>query len=199
MKRFCVLYCMLCLFILMGTGANALERCQNLAQEVRVAHYQYFGTDFPYHYSVGQLQQESNCKNVISLDGVGSEGPAQITYRIWKEALKKQGIGEVKSTKNNLRAQAYINKAAYNEIKHKKLWIMYQTFNGGGLVSKEIERAGKVEWAAAKAVCRRKIIYFKGGYSESACDINYAYSKQLFRYGELYRTASDGLTYKYWQ
>jgi hypothetical protein len=195
-----LLYCTLCLSIATASGVNAapLVRCENLRQEVRVAHYQYFGTDFPYHYSLGQLQQESNCKNVISLDGVGSEGPAQITYRIWKDALRKQGIGEVKSTKNNLRAQAYINYLARKQDPHKKLWVSYQIYNGGGLVLKEITRAGKVDWAAAKAVCRRKTVHFKGGYSENACDINYSYSRQLFKYGNAYRTSLGSTKYPYW-
>lgn len=175
-----------------------MQRCKELTHEVKIAHYQYFGTDFPYHYSVGQLQQESNCKNVISLDGVGSEGPAQVTYKVWKDALRKQGIGEVKTTKNNLRAQAYINYAAHKQNKHKKLWVSYQIYNGGGLVLKEISRAGKVDWAAAKKECRRKIVHFKGGYSESACDINYSYSKQLFKYGDTYRVFPDSPKYLYW-
>jgi hypothetical protein len=187
-------------FTLTVTAVNAapLQRCKDLVQQVRVSHYQYFGTDYPFHYSVAQLQQESNCKNVISLDGVGSEGPAQITFRIWKDALKRQGIGDVKTTVNNLRAQAFINKCSYNEAKYKKLWISYQIYNGGGLVNKEIQRAGVVDWQAAKNCCKRKTIYFKGGYSENACDINYDYSKRLFRYAEAYRTQSDGVKYPFW-
>jgi hypothetical protein len=169
-----------------------------LAQQVRVSHYQYFGTDYPYHYAVAQLQQESNCKNVVSLDGVGSEGPAQITYRVWKNALAKQGIGSVKTTANNLRAQAFINKCAYNEARYKKLWIAFQVYNGGGLVNKEIQRAGKVEWQAARDCCRRKVVHFKGGYTEDACDINYSYSKRIFRFADSYRTAADSKTFSYW-
>lgn len=191
---------MLCLFMLGLPEANAapLKKCNDLAHEVKVAHYQYFGTDFPYHYSVGQLQQESNCKNVVSLDGVGSEGPAQVTYKVWKDSLRKQGIGEVKSTKNNLRAQAFINYQAHKQNRYKKLWVSYQIYNGGGLVLKEIARAGKLDWQLARNACRRKIVHFKGGYTESACDINYAYSKQLYKYGNAYRSFSDTSTFSFW-
>jgi len=177
---------------------HAIERCQELSQEVRVAHSLTFGTDFPSHYSVGQLQQESNCRNVISRDGVGSEGPAQITYRVWKDALERKGITEIRTTKNHLRAQAYINKCAYNEACTKKLWVAYQIYNGGGLVNKEIKRAGKPDWSASRAQCRRKIVHYRDGSSESACDINYDYSKRVFRYGNTYRTASDGAAYSFW-
>lgn len=191
---------MLFSFTLTVTAANAapLKRCKELMQQVRVSHYVYFGTDYPFHYSVAQLQQESNCKNVISLDGVGSEGPAQITFRIWKAALAKQGIGDVKTTVNNLRAQAFINKCSYNEAKYKKLWIAYQIYNGGGLVNKEIAKAGVVDWQAAKNVCKRKTIYFKGGYSENACDINYNYSKRIFLFSEAYRLQPDSKAFQFW-
>lgn len=179
-------------------SGHATERCQALAQEVRVAHSIYFGTDYPSHYSVGQLQQESNCRDVISRDGVGSEGPAQITFRVWKDALARKGITEIRTRKNHLRAQAYINRSAYGEARVKKLWIAYQIYNGGGLVNKEIQRAGKAEWGAAKAQCRRKVVHFRDGSSESACDINYDYSRRVYRYGNAYRTAADGPAYSFW-
>lgn len=179
-------------------NAAAIERCEALRQPVRVAHAKYFGVDYPYHYSLGQLQQESNCRNVISRDGVGSEGPAQITYRLWASALKKQGINEIRSTNNHTKAQAYINYAMHRDNPHKRLWVTYQMYNGGYLVLKEIKKAGKVDWSAAKAKCSRKIVHFKDGSSESACDINYDYSKRIYRYGDTYRTTSDGSTYRYW-
>lgn len=189
---------MLCLYTLIPLEASAIERCENLRQQVRVAHYKYFGTDYPYHYSLGQLQQESNCRNVISRDGVGSEGPAQITYRVWKEALRKQGIYDVKSIENNLKGQAYINYLSHKQNPYHDLWITYQIYNGGALVLKEIKRAGKVDWRLAKKACSRKIIKFNNGYTESACDINYYYSKNVYKYGLTYKTIEDGTTYNFW-
>lgn len=184
--------------LLLPLQGHAMERCQNLSQEVRAAHSIYFGPDFPSHYSVGQLQQESNCRNVISRDGVGSEGPAQITYRLWKDALTRKGITEIRTTKNHLRAQAFINHSAWHESGTRKLWIAYQVYNGGGLVNKEIKRAGRADWTAARAQCRRKVVHFKDGSSESACDINYSYSRQVYRYGNAYRTAADSRAYSFW-
>ena len=201
MVRFFVLLCTLFLSTLIHTEVSAapMSRCQELAHQIKISHYQYFGTDFPYHYSVGQTQQESNCRNVISLDGVGSEGPAQITYRLWAADLRKQGIGDVKSTLNNLRAQAYINKASLMQAKHKHLWNAYQIYNGGGLVNIEIARAGgRNDWEAARKACRRKTIYFKGGWSENACDINYDYSVKLYKYGKQYKVVTDSVLYPYW-
>lgn len=178
--------------------AGGLQRCQSLSQGVRKAHAYYFGVDFPYEYSVGQLQQESNCRDVISRDGVGSEGPAQITYRLWQGALKQEGIAEIRSTANHLKAQAFINRSAWRQAEHKRLWVMYQIYNGGGLVNTEIRRAGKADWRAAYSVCRRKIVRFKDGSTESACDINYDYSRRVYRYGEQYRTVAPGTKYQFW-
>jgi hypothetical protein len=192
---------MLFSFTLIPTEGSTtpMTRCVDLAHQIKVSHYTYFGTDFPYHYSVGQTQQESNCRNVISLDGVGSEGVGQITYRLWAKDLKKQGIGDVKSTVNNLRAQAFINYAAFKQARHKHLWNAYQIYNGGGLVNIEIDRAGgRNDWEAAKKACRRKVVHFKGGWTENACDINYDYSLKLYKYGKGYQVVTDSPLYPFW-
>lgn len=179
-------------------AGGTVERCQGQAQEVRRAHAYYFGVDFPSEYAVGQRQQESNCRDVLSRDGVGSEGPAQITFRLWKEPLRKQGITEIRTAANHAKAQAFINRSAYREAAAKKLWVMFQIYNGGGLVNREIARAGKADWQAARQQCRRKIVHFQDGSSESACDINYDYSKRIYRYGEQYRVLGPSSSYPYW-
>lgn len=147
---------------------------------------------------MGQLQQESNCRNVISRDGVGSEGLPQITFRVWKASLAKQGIFDIKSIPNQLKAHAYINYVSYKQDPYKHLWVTYQIYNGGTLVLKEIKRAGKVDWALAKKACSRKIIKFKDGSTESACDINYSYPKQIYKYGSTYKTIEDSVLYPFW-
>lgn len=128
---------------------------------------------------------------------MGSEGRPQITYRVWKQALNKQGIPEIKTTMNQLRAQAFINKCAYNEAQYKKLWVMYQIYNGGGLVNREVKKAGKVDWQAARNQCKRKIVHFKDGSTENACSINYSYSKQVYKYGQQYGTI-ESTKYPFW-
>lgn len=157
-----------------------------------------FGTDYPYHYAVAQLHKESLCRNVLSRDGVGSEGYAQITYRVWEKRLKTFGINEVRTTSNNLRAQAIINKDVWDSTPHKKLWVSMQIYNGGYLVLKEIDRAGAVDWQAARDQCKRRIIRFNNGQERSACDINYEYSKLIFKYGEDYRRTEDSERFPFW-
>lgn len=184
--------------LLLATPANALQRCESYKTEVRVQHERVFGIDFPWWYAVGQLQQESNCRNVISRDGVGSQGVSQVTWRFWEKYLQAQGVPDLGTSTNQIRAQALINKDAYNQAKPKKLWISYQIYNGGGLVLKEIARAGVADWESARCQCKRKIITFSNGQKIDACVINYDYSQLLYKYGNTYRIGNDSPTFNYW-
>lgn len=187
----------LCVF-LMCDDVGALERCKKYAHDVKRFHAYYFGIDFPYHDSVAQLQKESLCKNnILSSDGIGSEGPAQITFRVWHNALQKEGIPEIKTISNHLKAQAFINRQAYDQAVCKQLWVMYQTYNGGPLVNKEIRRAGSCDWQKAYAVCQRKVIVFNNGQRRNACDINYEYSRKIYDIGQQYKTFESG-TFPFW-
>jgi len=185
--------------------AAPVLRCQNLIPEVRVRHSSVFGVDFPYHYAVGQLQQESNCRNIISNDGVGSQGVSQVTWSVWKELLAKNGISDLSSTSDQIKSQALINYEAYKQSKKSKLWISYQIYNGGGLVLKELKSAQPIEknfhfseWYAAKEKCKRKIVEFSSGQRINACDINYDYGVKLFEYGKQYQIFKDSEKFPYW-
>jgi hypothetical protein len=191
---------LLAALLLPAGDAEALQQCRKYEQEVRRYHQMYFGIDFPYEYSVAQLYKESLCReNMMSSDGIGSEGPAQITFRVWKEKLLKEGIDEIQTISNHLRAQAYINRLSYDQAKCKKLFVLYQVYNGGPLVNAEIQRAGSCDWAGAYKACRRKNVRFKNGQVINACSINYEYSKKIFDYVE--ETGSRRVTsgdYEYW-
>jgi len=177
-------------------------RCEAFVQPVRVAHYQVFGLDFPYYYGVGQLKQESGCRNVISMDGVGSQGVAQITYRIWQKFLNTKGIHDIQSIGNQTHAQAYIMKNCKQQAYSSHLWVAYQVYNGGSLVNKEITRARKdlgireVPHDIARKYCKRKVVHFNNGQSISACDINYDYSEKVFKYGNQFKIFTT--QYRYW-
>ncbi|MFN3471706.1 MAG: hypothetical protein ACK4ZR_03785, partial [Aquificaceae bacterium] len=169
--------------------SQVIASCLALEPYVRDSHWFYFGVDFPYHYSIAQAEKESKCiHHVLSTDGIGSEGFAQITYRWWKEKLDKEGIPEIKSLKNHARAQAYINFEAYRQSACKKLFEMYQIYNGGKLVSKEI--FPECKWQIGKERCRRKdvCVMFKRGECvqyRNACDINYGYSEYIYKRGQV--------------
>ena len=188
----------LLLLFVTNSQATPNQRCENLVQEVRMQHAAIFGLDFPYHYAVGQLQQESNCRNIISNDGVGSQGVSQVTWSMWGNYLQKKGIDDLSSTENQIKSQAYINYDAWIQAKPKKLWVGYQIYNGGRLVLKEISASGKEDWKSAKEQCHRKVITFKSGQKIDACEINYDYSQKLYKYGKLYQIFDDSKHYTYW-
>lgn len=179
-------------------GEMVAGRCRQYAQEVRRAHFAEFGADYPWHYAVGQLQQESDCRNVISRDGIGSAGVSQVTWSFWGRHLIKAGIPDLASARNQIRAQALINRDAWDQARPKRLWISFQIYNGGRLVLKEIEAAGVADWAAARAKCRRRVVIFKSGQRIDACEINYDYSQKLADYGEQYRIGPDAPKFVYW-
>lgn len=186
-------------FISMTLYAGSMQRCQSYVQEVRKAHYSQFGVDYPYQYGVGQLVQESGCRNVISYDGVGSEGLPQITYRLWQKPLKAKGVNSIKAIPDQLKAQAIIMKSVYKP--KYGLWVTYQVYNGGGLVLKEINRAGGENWVKARENCKRgqSCFTYPSGKKEcvSNCEINYDYSVQVYKYGEKYGSIRSS-KFRYW-
>jgi hypothetical protein len=182
---------------------SAGDRCQSYVQEVRRAHYQVFGLNYPYWYGVGQLRQESNCRDVISRDGVGSQGVAQITYRIWKSYLTRKGVPDIISTSNQLRAQALIMANCKKQAYSSHLWVAYQVYNGGSLVNREIKAARKetrlieIPHRLARLYCKRRDIVFNNGQTINACDINYEYSEYIYKYAQKYKLFSD-TNYIFW-
>ena len=182
---------------LLPTKAFA-DRCLQYAQEVRVNHFREFGTEYPWHYAIGQLQQESGCRNILSNDGVGSQGLPQITWKVWGKYLEKNDVPGLRTTKDQLRSQALINHDIWSTSPIKKLWVTFQIYNGGPLVLKEISRSKSTEWGSAKKECHRKIITFDSGQKIDACNINYDYSKNIHFYADRYRVTDDSVKYPFW-
>jgi hypothetical protein len=147
---------------------------------------------------------ESACRhNVKSLDGIGSHGFAQITWKWWKKLLKRAGISEVVSIEGQAKAQAFILRWQYKRTVCKKLFEMYQRYNGGGLVSRELRKAHSCKWEDAYAVCNRKdICVWRAGKKckqwRNACDINYEYSLKIFQKAQKYRLSIDSPKYPFW-
>ena len=188
--------------LLLSTLTLWAGRCQKYIQLERVAHYAVFGVDYPYWYGIGQLQQESGCRDIISRDGVGSQGVAQITYRVWQKFLNKKGIKNLYSVGNQIHAQAYIMKNCKKQAYSSHLWVAYSVYNSGHIVNKEITKARKalhireVPYHIAKKFCKRRMIHFNNGQTISACKIGYDYPKRVFKYGQKYKEYNT--TYRYW-
>lgn len=186
------------LVLALSLFGGSIQRCQSYVQEVRKAHWAQFGVDYPYQYGIGQLEQESGCRNIVSLDGVGSQGVAQITWRWHKKTLQKHGIKSLDAVPDQLKAQAILMKG-FLAPKYG-LWVTYQRYNGGDYVLKELNRAGSENWELAKGQCRRgqSCFTWKGQRScRSNCDINYEYSVLVYKYGEKYASIRSS-KFRYW-
>lgn len=162
--------------------AVSAASCKPYAQYLSKYSKAYITKDFPYWYLLGQDYQESNCRFITSTDGVGSESPAQITWRLWKHYLRPYGIHNVRSINNFTKAQVLIMRKLIKHSNHKELWVSFQAYNGGWLVKKEIKRAGTTVQGIVKMYCRRRIIHFNNGSTKSACDINYEYPHKIENY-----------------
>jgi hypothetical protein len=197
----------LLLFILLSSlltlkqaKAKQIGRCISLEPAIRKAHFYYFGLNFPFWYSVAQAEKESQCRhNITSTDGNKSEGFSQITYSLWKDKLQKADIPEITSIPNHAKAQAFINKYYYDRIICKRLWAMYQAYNGGLLINKELQNS--CNWSKAYKSCRRKNVCVwktKEGCKQyrNACDINYEYSVLIYKLGQKYKKGTD--YYLFW-
>lgn len=177
--------------ILLKLGFSA-DRCQSFVTSVRVEHIKQFGLTFPWHYGVGQLMQESNCRATITAFDAGM-GVAQFMP---KTSTYIQGLMGEKldpyNPKQAIRMQAFYMKRI-NTIENwsKSLFVSYQIYNGGkGALYSEYKRAGVLDWNSMRKVCQRKKIQFKWGVLD-LCDVNYDYSKKIEKYGGLYRIGPD--------
>ena len=191
-------------YAIFSTPLYGKDKCLQYEPYLKYYSQQVFKKDFPYWFLVGQDKQESGCRFIISYDGVGSESPAQITWRVWRRYLKPYGIYNLRTNSNFTKAQVLIMKNCKKQAYSSHLWVSVQIYNGGSLVNKEIERARKVlgirevSHNQARRFCRRRIIHFRNGQSISACSINYNYSEKVFKYGKEYKEKGFNTSYKFW-
>ncbi len=167
------------------------SNCKFYSAFVRKAHRFYFGVDYPYWFSVAQLKVESNCRWVRSRDGHGSVGPAQITPKFWDEILRqKYPFWGIKPSQYFM-AHAYILWKMHKRNKCKSLFITYQCYNRSCYkVLKETK--GCCSWYQGYEVCKRtgrNICVWRSKTGKclqyrSECDINYNYSRKIYKYGK---------------
>jgi hypothetical protein len=197
MKWWVLGWLILCgLIILLAEKSLALDRCIKFIQPVRVEHTRYFGVGFPYWYGVGQLKQESCCKEGVTAFDAG-QGIAQFMPKTsqYIQSLMGEKLNPY-NAKQAIRMQAfYMYRIHTIENWTGRLWIDYQIYNGGkALLYKEFQRAKKVDWEVMRSRCQRNKIQMKWGVLDF-CEVNYDYSKNIEKYGNLYRQGKDGMRY----
>jgi len=190
-------FSLLLLWLSFSVNAQPLEACIRIVDKTKLATAKFFASDFPYWYNVGLAHTETKCRFVVSKDGHGSVGYFQLTPKFLDPMLRPHFPKYTENHLDHFYAFAYYLRSLYKE----PLWIMYQLYNGGGLVLKECQRANSLKWEDCKAQCRRKdvCVWFDGiscRQYRNACDINYNYSQKVYQNGQYYKTGQDVL--KFW-
>lgn len=200
-----VLCLVLIFFLLIGSG-YCKERCKKLLLKVKSASEFVLGVDYPWWYNLGQIEAESSCLWITSLDGWGSIGYAQITPRFWDRVLRKWFPNWQVSESEYFYAHAWVIKYYIEKSKCRRLWEVYQCYNRScEKVSREAVM-GSCEWKKAKNICFDKydmrVCVWKRDSEcmqyRSSCDINYLYGYKVWSYGRKYAGGIIEKIWKYW-
>jgi hypothetical protein len=170
---------------------------------VKSAHEWYLGVSFPYWYSVGQLQVESNCIWRTSLDGWGSVGYAQLTERFLPWLNEMFPNWKVKGHIDHFYAQAFLIKQLLRQVVCKKLWNVYQCYNRSCWKVNREAKKGKCVWEQAFKICEKQyaenvcVWMTSGGCKQwkSACEINYEYSLRVWQFGQRWKEGEERVAY----
>jgi hypothetical protein len=120
------------IFIFIAAPVFATDRCTSFIRPVRVEHTKYFGIQFPWWYGVGQLKQESCCRESVTAFDAGM-GVAQFMPKTsqYIQSLMGEKLNPY-NAKQAIRMQAfYMHRIHTAENWTPLLWIDYQIYNGG--------------------------------------------------------------------
>jgi hypothetical protein len=176
---------------------SAADRCSSFKREVRTAANRYLGIDYPWWYNLGQLKQESGCREgITSFDG--GRGLSQFMPATEQECEKVLGSLNMYHATDAIKAQAYYLSKLDKQNPDGSLWITYAFYNSGiGTMRAEAQRAGKWDYEAMKKVCKRKILTLKRGNKLDLCSVGYSYPASVWNFGQTYRTSEDRR--RFWQ
>jgi len=183
--------------------AEGADRCQDYVTDIRIQHWKYFGTSYPYWYGVGQARQESACRaNVTAFDA--GMGLTQFMPRTWREVESDMGMKlDPYNPEHSIRAQAFYMRQLHKQNWDGALWLTYCFYNSGtGTMKREYLKTKcslchlQTFYAEMKTVCKRKVLTLKSGRLLDLCQVGYDYPKHVFNYGQRYKIGVD--TWRYW-
>lgn len=150
--------------------------------------------DAPYHYFMGQIEQESRCnEKVTAFDGGMGLGQFMPTTATWIHE-KEHSLREISAKPTpydprwNIRALILYDRYLYDSGTCSGWYFAFRSYNGGaGNLNKEIRRAGSCDTALIEKQCSRKKIKLKGGSMLDLCKVNIEYPYLIFEKGEKYK------------
>lgn len=180
-----LLSCFLC------RSAYSIERCkQYQAQVIREAHY-FVGLDAPAHYFMGQIEQESRCREgVTAFDGGMGLGQFMPSTAEWIQKNEKD-LQEFEFNPYDpnwsIRALILYDRWLYGKTACEGWYFTFRAYNGGnGNLNKEVKRAGSCEIECVENACRRKVITLKSGNLLDFCKVNIEYPHLIFKKAKAY-------------
>ena len=184
------------ILLVFAKQALPTDRCEMLVQDVRVEHTRYFGIQFPWHYSVAQLSQESACRaNITSFDG--GAGLAQMMPKTsqYIQSLMGEKLNPY-NARDAIRMQAfYMYRIHTKENWTPALFVDFRIYNGGrSALYGEYQRAGILDPEIMHIFCQRKKIQFKWGVLD-LCVVNKEYAEKIYRGGQKYKRGPDGMRF----
>lgn len=144
----------------------------------------FIGEGAPYHYFMGQIEQESSCREgVIASDG--GMGLAQFMPQTseWihfkEDTLKEFGINpQPLNPAWAIRAMILYDRYCYKQTICKGWYFAFRAYNGGiGNLNKEIKLANSCVYEDVEKKCSRKLMF---------CKINIEYPYKIFKRAEKY-------------
>jgi hypothetical protein len=179
----------------------ASDRCVRLVDPIKRVSQHYLGQVFPWWYNVGVTKKETDCRWVTSVDGHGSVGYFQLTPKFLDKILRPFFPDYDKAySMQHFQAFAYYIGVLWKSNPVRKLWVLYQRYNGGDWVVKECKKAGCWVWDECYKYCKRGNVCVwmtSTGCKQwrSACDINYGYSKKVYENGQRWKEGEDRILF----
>lgn len=212
------------LFLILSsvTYVNALDRCQDYVVEVRNAALKYLGGNFPYHYNIGCMITESNCRaNITSFDG--GIGLFQFTPStgVLYELKNEFPNANPRNPETSINAQAYyinriikyhlqrpnlkfkkkydISPKKYSDKCGLRLSDAYRYYNGGYWFIYESKLDNYTcDKDSMREHCVRGGTWVGSGKNRrylNFCDVNYDYPGKIYKYSQKYKITPDKMSF----
>lgn len=174
-----------------GCSELVLNRCLKYrGLVIREARY-FLGYDAPWHYFLGQIEQESRCDaGATAFDGgmgLGQFMPETAQWIHKREKALQEFEYNPYDPRWNIRALILYDKYCYERTVCKGWYFAFRAYNGGiNNLNREITKANSCKPKEVEMYCNRKKIKLKSGILD-LCKVNIEYPYKIFNRSEKYK------------